>query len=191
MSKWPSYRKGAKALSMAAPRAVALGAGFQMPTAGGLLQAGRKLPFYPKVGGVLRLFNLSAPGIVLGVGLAGIKFINWWQTRPEGVAGYEKTFQCQPGRGVFLGSYIYGGCAGVYMTPSTVSNPTAGRPALLHEWKATGKYHGVYKTRELHLPIATWTRVVTDGPQAQSPGIRVGPIWFPTNVLGFALAGHR
>lgn len=183
MSKWPSYRKGAKALSMAAPRAVALGAGFQMPTAGGLLQAGRKLPFYPKVGGVLRLFNLSAPGIVLGVGLAGMKFINWWMTRPEGVFGYERVLYCQGKRGEFQQLSITNCGLQVQAPPA----PPTGRPGTLNEWEDVGA--GTFPGRRRYMPVARWNRTVTAGPDVSSPDIRLPPIWFPTNVLAGEPAG--
>lgn len=177
MSKWPAYRKGAQAMigARALPRAI--GAGFQMPTVGGLLGAARNAPWYPKVGGFTRLFNLSAPGIVFGVGIAGVKFINWWQTRPEGISGYALSERCQPGRGVFRQNGVP--WCGFEVTQDPGDYNVSGRPETLNEWQDLGWWGWPTANAHKYTPIAIWRRVAVDGPGAEAD-IRSPPIYFPT-----------
>ncbi len=183
MSYPVSYRKGAMAMSRAA-KLPGL-PGFQWPNP---VSFARNGPWYPKVGGALALFRLSAPGIVLGVGLAGMKFINWWQTRPEGIAGYTLDYRCAPGRGIFKeNGFGPSSCSITVPIEDGEYNPV-GRPYVLYEWKK-GAYGWPTAQHASHSPIAAWSRTAADGPAVESPGIRVGPVWFPTNVLAGEPAG--
>ncbi len=181
MSYPVSYRKGAMAMARAA-KLPGL-PGFQWPNPASSFRNG---PWYPKVGGALALFRLSPPGVVLGVGLAGMKFINWWQTRPEGIAGYALDYRCQGGRGVFEQTnppwcgFQYDASPPVFST---------GRPPYLYEWRYTGVEGWPFPNSKRMEPIAAWKRTAVDGPAVDQPDIRVGPVWFPTNVLAGEPAG--
>ena len=179
MSYPVSYRKGAMAMARAAklPRLP----GFQMVD---LAALSRAAPWYPKVGGALRLFNLSAPGIVLGVGLAGIKFINWWQLRPEGLAGYELLQRCRPGRGGFF-TLSLNNCTALY---SPVA-PASARDSIIFEHRPEYSIKHPALGWPAVYPIASWKRVVDAGPLPTQPGFRIPAVWFPTNVLAGEPAG--
>lgn len=178
MSYPVSYRKGAMAMARAAklPRLP----GFQWSNPASFVRNG---PWFPRVGGALALFRFSAPGVVLGVGLAGVKFINWWQTRPEGIAGYTQIERCRPGRGEFRTAWS--GCGEFGMGPSA-DVPIVGRPAVLHEHRFTGS-RNVFGWRNM-LPIARYT-LNGAGPAVDAPGFRLPAVWFPTNVLAGEPAG--
>lgn len=184
MSYPVSYRKGAMAMSRAA-KLPGL-PGFQWPNPAGFVRNG---PWYPKVGGALALFRFSAPGIALGVGLAGVKFINWWMTRPEGLWGYTAQLKCKGYRGVFYGSTIRN-CLGGWLPADAPDNLiTTGRPATLYEWQFTGETHPVFGYHYADK-VAWWVRTVTAGPAVNDPAIRVPPIYVPlpatvANPAGF------
>lgn len=182
MSYPVSYRKGAMAMARAAklPRLP----GFQWPNPGSFVRNG---PWYPKVGGALALFRFSAPGVVLGVGLAGVKFINWWQTRPEGLAGYTLVNRCAPGRGVFKQNGQP--WCDFELTQSPLDYNVEGRPALLHEWQDKGLWGWPTADAHKYTPIAQWARTEAAGPGAENPALRLPPIWFPTNVRAAEPAG--
>lgn len=189
MSKWPAYRKGAQAMigARALPRAI--GAGFQMPTVGGLLGAARNAPWYPKVGGALALFRLAAPGVVLGVGLAGMKFINWWQTRPEGIAGYSLEYRCNPGRGVFKQNGFGPTSCNLKINVTPGQYDVTNRPITLYEWQYTGNSGWPTAAHRELSTLTVWKRTVAAGPLPNDPAIRLPPIYFPTNVLAKDVAG--
>lgn len=178
MSYPVSYRKGAMAMSRAAklPRLP----GFQMANLGALSRAA---PWYPRVGGALALFRFAGPGIVLGVGLAGVKFINWWQTRPEGVWGYERVLYCQQKRGTFQQLSITNCSLNVQAAP----DPASGRPGVLNEWEDVGA--GVFPGRRRYAPVARWNRVDVAGPGVETPGVRSPPIFVPLPATAANPAG--